>query len=204
MSRVVEQALEAVKKTEFIFPKDDTGNIIMPQDGGRTLEVRDAHLFWTNFAGRENQYGNKATTFNLAVTPDVAAMLDEMGWRVRDVDLKDFQTKEVIEKLYFVNIKVNMDSNYPPIITAHSEFKGKRSRTTIDADSLSTLDAVEIQTADCIINMYSSKQYPDKVTGYLRKLNLIMEPAIDFGGKYDDWLSEDSREDILDDEPGGE
>ena len=190
MSRVVEQALEAVKHTEFRFPK-----------AGRELEVRNAHLFWTNFEGRENNWGNKATTFNLAVPKDVADILDNMGWRVRDVKLKSREEGEedvILDVLYFVNIKVNMKSSYPPIITTFTTFRDKKTRTTINEASLASLDRVEIETADCVVNMYESPKFPGKVTGYLKKLNLIIEPAVDFGGKYDDWMAEDYDETRLD------
>lgn len=179
MSRVVEQALEAVEKTEFIFLNE------------REIEVRNAHLFWTNFSGRENRFGNKATTFNLAITPEIAEKLSERGWRVRDIDL--MQDDEPIGTLYFVNIKVNMKSTYPPIVTLFSEYRGERSRTTITDETIMNLDTIDILSADCVINQYESRQFPGKITGYLKKLNIIQEPSVDFGGKYDDWMNEEDE-----------
>lgn len=181
MSRVVEGALEALGKSEFVFLNE------------KELEVRNAHMFWTNFEGRENRWKNDTRNFNLAINEVLAKDLNERGWRVRDIDLKDAEG-EPIDKLYFINVKVNMDSPYPPIITLFSEYKGKRSRRTIDLESVSNLDTIEVQTADLVINSYESPSYPGKVTGYLKKLNVIQEPSIDFGGKYDDWLNDEVDE----------
>ena len=179
MSRVVEEALEAVEKSEFNFISE------------KELEVRNAHIFWTNFQGKENRFKNATKNFNMAISPELAAELSERGWRVRDVT-NEVDGEEV--KLYFVNVKVNMDSAYPPIITLFSEYRGKRSRTTIDLESVANLDAIEILQADCVVNSYESPSYPGKVTGYLKKLNVIQEPGVDFGGKYDDWMVEDPTE----------
>lgn len=174
MRKVVENALRDVMKSKFIFKEN------------REIEVRDAVIIWTNFRGEANKFGNAARTFNLVITAEVAEILTKAGWRVREVP--DEENPEII--LYLVNIKVNMESNYPPIITLFSKFRGKRSRRTLDISTVGELDRVDIQSADCVINPYESPNFPGKVTGYLKKLNVIQEPDIEFGGKYDDWLEE--------------
>lgn len=63
MSRVLEQAFEEVKKSQFRFI--DQSN----------FEVQDAYIFWTNFAGKENQFGSHARTFNMAVPEEAAVEL---------------------------------------------------------------------------------------------------------------------------------
>lgn len=175
MSRVVERALKAVPESVFTF-KD-----------ANTLEVMNAFIFWTNFRGEANKFGNTARTFNLAINEELAEVLKRDGWRVREASFDD-------EILYFVNIKVNMNSAYPPLISLFTEFRGRRSKRALDIDSISELDRIDIQAADCIINAYVSDRFPGKVTGYLKKLNVIQEPEIDFGGKYDDWLEEEDND----------
>ena len=177
MSRTIDNAIEAVAKSQFSFI-----------DNGQ-LEVRNAHIFWTNFSGKENRFGHSAKTFNLAISEEMAKELDARGWRVRDVDQKD-DDEEVIGKLYFVNIKVNMESGFPPIVTLFSEYKGKKSRVALTNETIGELDRADILDADCIINPYESPNFPGKVTGYLRKLNIIHEPDIEFDGKYDDWMAD--------------
>lgn len=177
MSKTVDRALESVQKSEFIFRDNNQ------------IEVRNAFVFWTNFRGEANKFGNKARTFNLAIKPEVAEILNAQGWRVRDVDSDE-------QKLYFVNIKVNMASSYPPIITLFTKFRGKGSRRPIDIETIGELDRIVFESCDLIINPFASKQYPGKVSGYLKKLNVIQEADIEFGGKYDDWMEET---DVMDD-----
>lgn len=183
MSKTVDRALEAVQNSKFIF-----------NENNGMIEVLDAFIFWTNFRGEANKFGNTARTFNLAVNEEVANTLKENGWRVREA------TNAEEETLYFVNIKVNMNSAYPPIITLYSEFRGQRNRRTLDIENVGELDRVDIQTCDCIINPYSSQRFEGKITGYLKKLNVIQEPDVEFGGKYDDWLAEDDKEEFPDED----
>lgn len=177
MSRVVDNAIEKVRESSFNF-----------LDNGRTLEVLNAVIFWTNFRGEANKFGNSARTFNLAINEELAQVLSDHGWRVREVVGSDEESK-----LYFVNIKINMSSQYPPRITLFNEFNGKKNHpVTITIDNIGELDRIDIKTADCLINAYSSKTFQGKVTGYLRKLNIIQEVESEFGGKYDDWLDDES------------
>lgn len=173
MSKVVERALMGVTNSVFNFIED-----------GRAIEVMNVHIFWTNFRGEANRFGNTARTFNIALSPEMALLLREQGWRIREATHEE-------EILYFVNIKINMNSQYPPIINLYSEFRGKRSCRALDGESVGELDRIDIKTADCIINVYESAQFPGKISGYLKKLNVIQEPDVEFGGKYDDWLDEE-------------
>ena len=175
MSRATERAIEEVRKSEFIF----TDN--------HTIEVRNAVMIWTNFRGEANRFGSKARTFNLVITKELAEKLRSDGWNVKVYESSDGES----EPMYFVNIKVNMDSTYPPIVTLYTDFRGHKSRKTLDEETIKELDNIRIDSCDCIINAYTSPNYPDKVSGYLKKLNVIQEREDEFGGKYDDWLESD-------------
>ena len=63
MSNIIQEGLQKVQDTEFIF--NDRGG----------FEVRNAYIFWTNFRGEANKFGNSARNFNLAVTPEVGKLL---------------------------------------------------------------------------------------------------------------------------------
>lgn len=182
MSRVIEAGLEKVKNTKFLIN----------ERGG--FEVREAYIFWTNFRGEANKFGNSTRNFNLAVTPEMGRVLLERGWRVRERELLDVNG-DLVDVLYFVNIKVNMNSKNPPMISLYSEFKGIRNKRALDIETIGELDRIDINTCDLMVNAYESTQFPGKITGYLYKLNAIQEPDIEFGGKYDDWL--DDEEDCL-------
>lgn len=174
---VIEEGLKKVNDTKFIFG----------EKGG--FEVRNAFIFWTNFRGEENAFGNNARNFNVAIPAEVGAMLIKKGWRVRERNLdKDDPDSPVLS---FINIKVNMNSSYPPIISLYSEFKGKRNKRALEIESIGELDRIDIAECDFVVNPYSSPKFPGKVTGYLQKLNAIQAPDIEFGGRYDDWMDEE-------------
>lgn len=179
MANVIETGLEKVQDTHFIF--DERGG----------FEVRNAYIFWTNFRGEANRFGNTARNFNLAVPKEIAKDLMNNGWRIRERALYDADGHETDQILYFVNIKVNMNSKRPPIISLYSEFKGERTKRALEIESVGELDRVEIMQCDLVVNAYESPQFPGKITGYLQKLNAIQVPDVEFGGKYDDWLDEE-------------
>lgn len=174
MSKKTERAAIDVNESSFIFN----------EQGG--LEVRNAVILWPNFSGKEDHFGNSARTFNLVINEEVYHELESRGWKV-----KFLENGEDLPPVYYVNIKVNMNSAYPPIVTLYSEFRGKRSKRTLDIESIGEVDRVDIETCDMIISAYQSPKFPGKVTGYLRKMNVIQNPDVEFGGKYDDWLEED-------------
>lgn len=178
MSKVIATGLEKVQETKVIFN----------ERGG--FEVRNAYIFWTNFRGEANKFGNSARNFNLAMPKEAAKILLANGWRVRErlLDENDPNPETV---LYFINVKVNMNSITPPIISLYSEFKGRRTKRALDIESIGELDRVDILECDCVVNAYESDAFPGKITGYLHKLNAIQVPDIEFGGKYDDWLDEE-------------
>lgn len=182
-SRIVDNALQAVGETRFRW------NI------KNMLEIENAFIFWTNFRGEANAFGNKTRSLNVAVTPEVGAELEAAGWRVRQVTGGP-EDKDI---LYFVNVKVNMQSSYPPAITLFSEFRGKKSRRALDIDTVGELDRVLFDRCDLIVKPFESDRFPGKVTGYLNKLNAVQEKVDEFGGFYDDW-AEDSNVPHIDEE----
>lgn len=173
MSEFTDHIIDAVAKSHFNF-----------LDGNRTLEVTDAVLFWKNFEGKPNKFGTCRRNFNLAVSTEAGEALKKMNFRVNDlVDKEDEKTV----LFQFINVKVNMESAYPPIVTVFTDFNGRRSHTAISIETIGTLDKVSIQSADCTINIYSSAKNPGHPSGYLKKLNIIQNKMVEFGGKYDGW-----------------
>jgi len=170
MSRVTEQIYKELRDSEFEMLNE------------KTLEVVKAAIFWPNFEGRPNKWNQTAVTFNLAVSDAVAEDLEKMGFRVRKNNIDD----ETV--LRFVNIKVNMKSQQPPLIKLLTESKGKKSaRILDDEEKIKVLDSVDIEEASCVINLYESRAVPGKVTGYLKKLVVVQNPKSTFNGRYDDW-----------------
>ena len=197
MSRLIENSLEELSKSEFIFHDN------------RTLEVRNAVLIWTNFQGKANRFGNTTKNFNLVINEEVKAALEQDPTREFTIhSIGGEGTDDPI--MYFINVKVNMTSAYPPVVTFYTDFRGQKSRISLDDTTIECLDHINIESADCIINLYESKMHPGKVSGYLRKLNVIQNKESEFGGKYDEWETPvnqelaDANKDLLEyDDPLG-
>lgn len=187
MSRTLELAFEKAKKSKYKF-KD-----------GRVLEVEDAVIIWPDFSGKVTEYhktlGEKRS-FNLVLNDDAVAALKDLEkqtgakFRIREktFDVVEVEkSKPITIKVHYINVKVNMESNYPPIVTLYTEYNGKRSHKTLNKDTISVLDRTDIKCADMLLNCYNGKMHPEQLTAYLKKLNVIQEPDVEFGGKYDDW-----------------
>ena len=174
MSKIIEQSLEALKKSQFIF---QTPNC---------LEVRDAVMIWTNFKGKANRFGNTTKNFNLVINEELKEALEANPQKEFNIHhIGGEGTEDPI--MYFINVKVNMESAYPPVVTLYTDFKGVKSHTALDNSTIQCLDHIMIESADCILNLYESKMHPGKVSAYLKKLNVIQSKETAFGGKYDEW-----------------
>lgn len=174
MSKIIEQSLEALKNSEFIFQNPTT------------LEVRNAVMIWTNFEGKPNRFGNTAKNFNLVINEELKAALEsnpENEFNIHHIGGEG--TDDPI--MYFINVKVNMESAYPPVVTLFTDFRGVKSHTALDRTTIQCLDRVNIVSADCILNLYESRMHPGKISAYLKKLNVIQGKESAFGGKYDEW-----------------
>lgn len=187
MSKALELAYEKAQNTKFIF-RDD-----------RTIEVENAAIVWPDFTGRVTEYhkvlGEKRS-FNLVLNGDMLNALKDLEsktgahFRIRQAvlhkgdDPKD--TKGDIG-VFYINVKVNLESEYPPIVTLFTEYRKKRSRKTLDKATIGLLDSADLKCVDLILNCYIGRLHPEQITAYLKKLNAIQEPDVEFGGKYDDW-----------------
>lgn len=200
MSRATELAFENAKKSSFRFVDN------------HTIEVMDASILWPDFSGRITEYhkvkGEKRS-FNLVLNDDMIAALSDLQnqtgskFRIHQANIyseDDVRLRGVQQQvLYYINVKVNMDNDYPPTITLFTEYNGKRSRNTITKESIDSLDVIanDMEACDVLLNCYVSRLHPDQCTAYLKKLNVIQNKQAEFGGRYDDWENGGSAEDPL-------
>ncbi len=171
---LIDYCIGKLQTSEFYFKND------------KEIEVRNAVVFYTNFAGKPNQFGNATKNFNLAINEEVKNTLESdpsRKWNIHTV--LDEETQEPV--LYYINVKINMDNAYPPNIKLFTEYKGYRKTTTLDAETIGCLDGIAAESYDCTLNIYESKIRPGHVTAYLRKLYVMQIKEPEFGGKYDDW-----------------
>ncbi len=200
MSRTTEIAYENALKTQFNF-KDK-----------HTIEVMDASILWPDFTGRVTEYNKvlgEKRSFNLVLNPEMLEALRQIEevngskFRIKSAKLhsEDDMKDPNIEKIYYINVKVNMDPMYQPPVTLFTEYRGKKSRQSLDAATVGILDSADIKTADMLLNIYINKKHPEQCTAYLKKLNVIQEPDAEFGGRYDDWEEVNGEETELVDIP---
>ena len=187
MSKLVENALERVQKSTWYF---DRG----------VLEIRDAVLIFTNFAGQANRFGNTSKNFNVVLPSDLKDFLEECQLHDKSLHVNIHQYPNNAEEgepvLYYINVKVNMDSDYPPMVTlyvnqqttdAQGQIVMKKSRVSLEDATVGCLDRVDMDRADCKLNLKESKANPGNAVFYLRQLNVIQTKIPDFGGAYEDW-----------------
>lgn len=180
-SRILENAFDDVMKSEFIISED-----------GKSLEIRNAYIFWTNFAGKADQFGSAIKNFNVALSPEAAIILEKTGYRVRKkpVDNRIDEAGNPVECfVYFINVKINFASQWPPTVKLFidSTDLSRRTQKCLDDSTISELDHVDAERWDVVINGYESRKALGKVTGYLEKLYVIERAQTNFGGVYDDF-----------------
>lgn len=190
MSQLVNNALERVQKTTWGF---DRG----------VLEIRDAVLLFTNFSGQKNQWGNASKNFNIVLTPELKDFLETYSPREGSTlraNIHKYPSQAAGTDddpcLYYINVKVNMDSEFPPLVTLYTrkqttEADGsvslKNGKVSLQDATIGCLDRTDMDRADCKVNVKESKANPGNAVFYLRQLNVIQTIVPDFGGAYEDW-----------------
>lgn len=189
MSKLVENALERVQKTTWYF---DRG----------ILEIRDAVLIFTNFSGQKNQWGNASKNFNVVLPADLKEFLEECQLRDKSLHVNIHKYPNAAAGtdddpcLYYINVKVNMDSEFPPMVTLYTNKQTvaadgstelKKGRVSLIDATIGCLDRTDMDRADCKLNLKESKANPGNAVFYLRQLNVIQTIVPDFGGAYEDW-----------------
>lgn len=144
--------------------------------------IRDAHIFKTNFAGKEIPPYNPAGRRNFLVSiddPKVAEDMEKDGWNVKWPKNPDEGRSP------FISVAVNFSIRPPKIIVESS-----KGRTRIDEESVDMLDWAEITHVDLSINpRYWEDNGKQKIKAYLRTMRItIFEDELerDLGEPTDD------------------
>lgn len=189
MSQLVKNALERVQKTTWYF---DRG----------VLEIRDAVVIFTNFAGQKNQWGNASKNFNIVLSADLKEFLESCKLYDRNlhVNIHKYPSNAAGTDedpcIYYINVKVNMTSEYPPVVTLYTSkqvnnpdgsMDVRKGKVTLVDATVGCLDRADIDRVDCKLNLKESKANPGNAVFYLRQLNAIQTIIPDFGGVYEDW-----------------
>lgn len=167
------------------------------------IEINNLLMFRTNFAGEPDNFNNTARQFNVAISDEIEKVLSESDKTIRihhlgmkknkktglEEPIINEQTGEPEIVIPYINVKVKMGGQFPPIVKLFTEYRGDRSCTDLNEDTIACLDHAHIITADCIINVTESNRNPGHYVCYLQRLYAIQEKRVEFDGKYDDWLS---------------
>lgn len=176
--------IQEVQKSKFIFNKDGT------------IEVQDGVIFWTNFSGKPNSFGDSRRNFNVAITKEVADELanDPRGrWNIHtEVDEED-PLKPVV--FYYVNVKIKLENLEPGAITLFTTYGNRKSKRMLDEVTIGCLDGLLNDASfDFVINPWAYQRPGNNeptVSAYLRKMFIRHDQKPIFGGKYDDFIDVD-------------
>jgi hypothetical protein len=115
-------------------------------DERKSFKIEDAKLVFRNFEGKESQFNRKGDrNFCVILPDDVAAQMAVDGWNIRSLDPRE----EGDTATPYIQVAVNFDNRPPRIVLLTST-----TRTSLDQNSVETLDWADIQTADLIGNGY--------------------------------------------------
>lgn len=148
----------------------------------RYLVVEGCKIVFLNFAGRPTQYNTRGDkNFVLVLTPDVADVLRANGWNIGALRPRD-PADPPIPKL---NVKVNMQSAWPPAITILPS--DMSNRVPYDSTMVSELDRMRFAPWPETKFTYMGQTYGNHVENsmqmpYLR-VDLILHLA-NTGGAY--------------------
>lgn len=146
--------------------------------------IEGARLLFRNFSGtpdKYNKFGKR--TFSVVLDPALAEKLKAEGWNVKQLVSKD----DDMDILYHLPVEARFDQRPPKAYLI-----GSNKKTSLDEDSVSTLDWVEIENVDIIISPYTwqDDDGADRVKAYLKSIYVtVVEDK--FEDKYADIPGDD-------------
>ena len=136
------------------------------------VQIDDARIIYRNFAGAPSKF-NREGDRNFAVViedQDIAEALTEKGWNVKIKPPRE----EGDEPFMFLPVKVKFNERGPRVYLQNS--LGGRNRVTLDEDTVSILDKVDITNVDLDIRPYDwDVQGKTGRTAYLQSICVTQE-----------------------------
>lgn len=110
------------------------------------LTIRDAHIIYRNFEGRETQYNRAGSReFSIVLSPQDAEKLINDGWNVKVRE----PLEEGDDPFAYLTVSVAYKMK-PPRVTLLTS----TTRTTLSEKNIEVLDFADIEKADLTINPY--------------------------------------------------
>jgi hypothetical protein len=114
-------------------------------------------IFETNFAGdpERDRYGSEARKGNIII-PDYEQAMDliDMGFNVKTTKPREGEEENFVPK-YYVSVKVNFDTDWPPKIYLVS---GDAEPVKLDEESIDLIDTCYVLNVNVILNPYTDKR----------------------------------------------
>ena len=152
---------------------------VVNERGKEQLVIDDAILRFHNFAGAQTEYNAKGNRNIDVILPDskMAVEMGEKGWNVKIRKPRN----EDEDPYYTLNVKINMESKWPPKIIQVN----RAQKIQYDAEMVDDLDDVNMMDIGMVINGSEwESQFGHGVKAYLDQLYFRVKPGV-FGHKYD-------------------
>lgn len=162
----------------------------------KNITLENVSIAFRNFAGKEDTY-NRAGDRNFAILLDdeLASEMERNGWNIKRLKARE----EGETPQAYIPVAISYKARPPKVCLITS-----RGLTYLDEDMLETLDWVDIETADVILNPYEwAVNGKTGVKAYLVSLFIKIEEDY-LQEKWTSWLEDNqksiSNSDVIDGE----
>lgn len=148
------------------------------------IHIEDTKFIYsTNFSGdpKRDRFGSSERKGNLIIPdPEQARELIDAGFNVKRTEPRPGEEDGFVPT-YYVTVKANYDTNWPPKIYFVS---GKSEPRLLDEDSLLTIDTCRVRNVNAVLNPYHN---PNTHRGSLYVRTMYVEQDIEsdpFASRY--------------------